>query len=190
SETNNTAIQGNLLPTTKLVGDPFNMILYENYIPSEKLINIYGILNYRHESNQKFNQTLSYSSPFNGFTPNLNSKIAKISWGPFFGDGDQRNVEVITIDYKSESNLSIYRFSFEKKSGWLMEARLIKDSSSWVPDFNYMDELNIKRLFLKKSLIEEPASYKQRTLISQIIVITISILISFIIIVRRRIKPK
>jgi hypothetical protein len=103
------------------------------------------------------NQTTSYISklnnsyPFGGFQPTLVEKNYSIPWGfgptYLFNDLTPSYINVTTIAYKSLTNSSIFSFSFDKNTGFLMRATLKLSEGSWVPGLQ-MDFLTISRFFL------------------------------------------
>ncbi|MHA1228445.1 MAG: hypothetical protein ACTSPV_17075, partial [Candidatus Hodarchaeales archaeon] len=109
--------------------------------------------------------------PFKGYTPSADSSIKKVKW---FVNATWVDLDVNTITYTSDTNGSIFKFSFDVNTGWLLEATLdVGADSSWVQGLD-LNELVISRRFIYNQ-IEDPEKYYAVNSIIELVLILITV---------------
>ncbi len=98
-------------------------------------------------------------SPMKGFNAEADTNTTSIEW---LINNNFVKLSVNTLSYTSTTNNSIYTFHFEKKTGWLMEATLIRDGT-WGNEGKY-EILSLQRLFKIEAFESEE---EQRKVINQ-----------------------
>ncbi len=94
-------------------------------------------------------------SPMKGFNAEADTKTISIEWiiNDYFV-----KLSVNTLLYSSTTNNSVYTFHFEKKTGWLMEATLIRDGT-WSNEGKY-EILTLQRLFRREAFESQEEQHK------------------------------
>ncbi|MFX0206743.1 MAG: hypothetical protein ACFFDT_12220, partial [Candidatus Hodarchaeota archaeon] len=99
---------------------------------------------------------ISAISPIKGFNAEADTKNTSIEW---LINYNFVKLSINTLVYTSTTNNSIYTFHFEKKTGWLMEATLIRDGNE-----EEYETLSLQRLFKIEACESEE---EQREVINQ-----------------------
>lgn len=115
---------------------------------------------------------LNSSFPFPGYKPSLNNNVYAVHWqfdnSNLINDHSAEYLNVTTIDYTSETNNSLFTFSFDKKTGFLLEAKLTLFGGTWISGLE-MNVLTIQRAFTINT-IQNPGYFSDIQLIQDITV--------------------
>ncbi|MHA2096356.1 MAG: hypothetical protein ACW98F_17175, partial [Candidatus Hodarchaeales archaeon] len=95
-----------------------------------------------------WNEVLNNQTPLYGYQPSLNSTLISLPWRV---NSQEVNLSVITLQYFSETNDSVFTLSFDLETRFLLHGTLLLDEDSWVQGYE-LAELRISRTFLVSNI--------------------------------------
>ena len=151
----------------------------EEAIPSQALFDVFGLF---YLPNQDAGRTwtdlvendLNSSTPLKGFSPYANTTSDILNW---LVNRKYRSISVNTVTYHSQTNQSVYNFSFDPTTGFLLKATLVRKDSNWVSGYD-TKILEIKRTF-GTNVIDNVNEFASLDLIL-VTAITLSTLVIFV----------
>ena len=138
---------------------------------------VFGTFFFQTNQTNESLQKLNSSNPFPGYSPTIDNNNYSILW-EFFSeyyikDTSPNYINVTTINYSSQTNSSIFTFSFDRTTGFLLLATLKLDGGSWARGLE-MNVLAIRRFFIV-NIVNDPNYFSTAHLLLNVLTLSIAI---------------